>query len=124
MKKNVLIVDDKAEFRLLVKVLLSKEYNVQTASNGATAQQVINSKFTPDIVVTDLNMPEYDGYELVDSLKTNNNTKNVPVIVLSSNNKSTDRILLLQKGANDYLIKPFNPEELKLRIENLLRITA
>lgn len=124
MKPKILLVDDKNEFRTLLKVMLENEYEIQTAFNGANALEVLQTDFEPDLIVTDLMMPDVDGKSFVTQLKASGLHKHIPVIVLSSIDKSMERVELLKLGAEDYLIKPFNPSELKVRIENVLARVA
>jgi DNA-binding response OmpR family regulator len=120
MKTKILLVDDKNEFRTLLKVMLEKEFEIRDAFNGANALKVLNDGFEPDLIVTDLMMPDVDGKSFVTQLKSSGLYKDIPVIVLSSIDKSMEKIELLKLGAEDYLIKPFNPSELLVRIENVL----
>ena len=124
MKKQLLIVDDNEEFRRLVKIFLSKEYDVESFENGMQALAFLQKGILPDLIVSDLNMPELDGKTLLDQLKSSEVFKHIPVIILSSIDKSSERVELIKSGASDYLIKPFNPEELNVRIENQLRKTV
>ncbi len=120
MKAKILLVDDKNEFRTLLKVMLEKDFEIRDAFNGANALEVLNDGFEPDLIVTDLMMPDVDGKSFVTQLKSSGLYKDIPVIVLSSIDKSMEKIELLKLGAEDYLIKPFNPSELLVRIENVL----
>ncbi|MBI9067941.1 MAG: response regulator transcription factor [Salinivirgaceae bacterium] len=124
MKKQLLIVDDNEEFRRLVKIFLSKEYDVESFENGMQALAFLQKGILPDLIVSDLNMPELDGKTLLDQLKSSEVFKHIPVIILSSIDKSSERVELIKSGASDYLSKPFNPEELNVRIENQLRKTV
>lgn len=124
MKSKVLLVDDKTEFRTLVKLYLATKYEVETAENGLAALSLIKSGYKPDIIVSDLMMPEVDGETFVTQVRASAALKNVPIIILSSIDKSSKRVDLIKNGANDYLTKPFNPEELEIRIENLLKISS
>lgn len=121
MKKRILLVDDIREFRNLLRILLLKNYDVKIAGNGLEALAVLHEGYIPDIIVTDLLMPEIDGKILVSQLKASGAFRHIPVIVVSSIDNSTERIQLLKAGADDFLIKPFNPEELEIRIETTLR---
>lgn len=120
MSPKILLVDDKNEFRTLLKVILEKDFTIQTAYNGANALDILKDGFEPDLIVTDLMMPDVDGKSFVNQLKSSGLYKDIPVIVLSSIDKSIERVELLKLGAEDYLIKPFNPSELKVRIDNVL----
>lgn len=121
MKKKILIVDDKAEFRRLTKTILSKDYDVESAENGVDALSLLQNGYTPDLIVSDLMMPVLGGKDLVDQLKTSGVFNQIPIIILSSIDKSDEKIKLINMGANDYLEKPYNPAELLARIENLLK---
>jgi DNA-binding response OmpR family regulator len=120
MKKRILLVDDKGEFRRLVQIFLSKNYEVESAENGLHALALLQNGYLPDVIVSDLMMPEVDGKVLVEQLKASGMFQHIPVVILSSINKSSKKIELLKSGAEDYLIKPFNPMELEVRIERLL----
>lgn len=120
MKKNVLLVDDKKELRMVLKSYLVKNYNVETAESGLHALAMLQDGYWPDIIVSDLMMPGADGKTLVAQIKSSGLFSHIPIIILSSIDKSSERIELLRSGANDYLTKPFNPEELEVRIEQVL----
>lgn len=124
MKNKILLVDDKEVFRTVVKLILSKKYDVKTAENGLQALELLKHGYIPDAIVSDLMMPEADGRTLLRQIKSNLALNHIPVIILSSIDKSSERVNLMRSGAGDYLIKPFNPEELEIRIENLLKKTA
>jgi DNA-binding response OmpR family regulator len=124
MKKKVLLVDDKKELRMLIKLFLSSNYDVETAEDGLHALSLIQGGFFPDVIVSDLNMPGVDGKMLVKQIKSSGLYASIPVIILSNNDKSSERVELMKAGAGDYLTKPFNPEELQVRIEKALRTSA
>jgi len=124
MKKKILLVDDKGTFRVLVKLFLSNKYEVETAENGLQALSLLQHGYMPDAIVSDLMMPEVDGKTFLGQLKSSGALNHIPVIILSSVDKSSERVELIKSGAGDYMIKPFNPEELEIRIENLLKKTA
>lgn len=121
MKKKILIVDDKSEFRKLTKTILQSKYHVESAENGIEALSVLQNGYFPDLIVSDLMMPELGGQGLLDQLRSSGVYKDIPVIILSSIDKSDEKIKLIKSGANDYLEKPYNPAELLARIENLLK---
>jgi len=121
MKNKILIVDDKSEFRRLTKTILSSKYMVETAENGVEALKILQSGDLPDLIVTDLMMPVLGGKDFVEQVKSSGAFSHIPVIVLSSIDKSDEKIKLINLGANDYLEKPYNPAELMARIENLLK---
>ena len=121
MKKRILLVDDKGEFRRLVQIFLSKNYKVETAENGLHALALLQNGYLPDIIVSDLMMPEIDGKVLVEQVKSSGLFQHIPIVILSSIDKSDKKIELIKSGAGDYLVKPFNPLELEVRIERLLK---
>jgi len=121
MKKKILIVDDKAEFRRLTKTILSSNYQVESAENGVEALSLLQNGYMPDLIVSDLMMPVLGGKDLVDQLKASGAFKHIPVIILSSIDKTDEKIKLIKMGADDYLEKPYNPSELMVRIEKLLK---
>jgi DNA-binding response OmpR family regulator len=75
----------------------------------------------PDVIIADVNMPEINGLEFIRQIRSSGFFKDVPLIMLSGNEGSSDKIKCLKAGADDYLIKPFNPEELEARIDNIFR---
>jgi len=115
----VLLIEDNVELREFVNQCLSDRWQVVEASNGEEgirkAQDLI-----PDIVITDLMMPIKDGYAVCEELKTNELTSHIPVILLTARSTVDSKIKGLRTGADDYLTKPFNTEELMARMENLV----
>jgi len=93
-------------------------------TNAKYALEWMHTGHIPDLVVIDLNMPEFDGFEFLKSMRLSAYFEDVPVVVLSGEESSRDRIECLRLGANDYITKPFNPEELSLRIDNLLTLVS
>lgn len=120
VSERILIVDDEKEMRTLLKLCLSeKVYHVFEATNGTEAIDAIR-KNEIDLVVLDIMMPEIDGFELLKIMRQELSQKN-PVILLSALG-DTERIVKgLQLGADDYIVKPFEPKELTARIESVLR---
>jgi DNA-binding response OmpR family regulator len=116
MKRKVLFVEDQASFRNLVKIILSKNYDVETAENGLQALQLLKNGYMPDIIVSDLIMPSIDGKNLVELIRSDAKFSHLPVIILSSVDLSSQKVEMLKLGVNDYMTKPFNPAELDVRI--------
>lgn len=124
MKKKILLVDDKQEFLQLTKLFLSRNFEIETAENGLMAIKKLQTGYMPDLIVSDLIMPLVDGKTFVTQISASGIFKKIPVIILSSIEKSSEKIDLLKSGASDYMVKPFNPEELEVRIIRLLKNVA
>lgn len=118
--KKILIVDDKPSISKLIVQFLSKTYDVTTQTDGLQALSWMHAGNIPDLIITDLQMPNMDGFELISRIKESGFFRDIPVVVLSSKDSSSDRIKCLKMGAEDYLVKPFNPEELLIRVERIL----
>lgn len=116
---RIVVVDDDDEIRNYLKTELHPYYHVKDCRNGKEALKLIMSE-RPDLVISDVVMPEMDGYELLWRLKTSTETSSIPVILLTSNADINEKILGLRKGADAYLEKPFNIEELLARISGLI----
>jgi len=118
-KPWVLIVEDHAEMREYIFESIQNQYRVIQASNGSEgftrAEELI-----PDLVISDIMMPEMDGGEFCEKIKASEKTSHIPVILLTAKADVNDRIMGLETGADDYLLKPFNAEELRIRIKNLI----
>ena len=119
--KSILIVDDKPEIAKIIMIYLSSSYQVVYMENPVKAISWMNEGNIPDGIISDLNMPEMSGEEFVCYLKGNNLFNHIPILVLSSEESSSTRIRLLEEGAEDFIIKPFNPEELRIRIKRLVK---
>ena len=112
MAKKILAVDDERHIVRLVQINLLKEgYEVVTANNGREALEKMALE-KPDLVVLDVMMPEMDGFEALEKMKSNPETANIPVIMLTAKAQDADVFSGWQKGADLYLTKPFNPTEL------------
>ena len=118
-KLTVLIVEDHKVLRSFMKNLLKKEYNVIVAENGEIGLKKA-LKFIPDLIISDVIMPEMVGTELCAKIKENIKTSHIPVILLTSRSSLIYKIEGLESGADDYISKPFDLTEFKLRIKNLL----
>lgn len=118
--KKILIVDDKNSIIDLIVQFLGNSYDIETRNDGMEAFLYLQEGNIPDLILTDLQMPVMDGIELIKKLKGSGFFADIPVIVLSSKDSSKDRIECLKLGAEDYIMKPFNPEELLLRVQKVL----
>ena len=119
-KQNILLVDDDKNIRALVRLYLQNEgYNVTDAKNGAECVEEFAKK-SYDLVLMDIMMPIMDGIKAVQEIRK---TSNVPVIMLTAKGDTFDKVLALEIGADDYVVKPFDPKELMARIKAVIRRT-
>lgn len=120
-QKRLLLIDDDPNLILLVKDYLEfRGYEVITAENGQEALEVLD-KETPDMIICDVMMPQMDGYALVEHVRKNPRTSWIPVLFLSAKGQSQDRVKGLNTGADVYMVKPFEPEELVAQVESSLK---
>lgn len=121
--KRLLLIDDDPNLILLVKDYLEfRGYEVIPASNGREGLEAMRN-FTPDLIICDVMMPEMDGYTFVETIRSNSATDWVPVIFLSARGQTADRVRGLTTGADVYMVKPFEPEELVAQVEASLKHT-
>ena len=121
MKMKKKVIDDKYEIRNLLNMFLSKDYEVVTFENGHTAFTWLQSGNIPDGIISDIQMPELDGRKFLSLVKSSGMFNKIPIIMLSSIHNSDERIKMLDMGADDYVVKPFNPAELKVRLSRLIK---
>ena len=114
----VVVVEDDNEIAEYLRTELERDYTVKTFTNGKEALPVILTQ-VPDVVISDVMMPEMDGNTLCSRIKANVNTNHVPVVLLTAKNRDEDRLQGLETGADAYLVKPFNMEILRRTIINL-----
>lgn len=112
MEKTILLVEDEKNIVLGVRTCLDAVgYEVETAENGEIALEAVRRK-KPDLILLDLVMPKYDGFEVLDSLKSDPATRGIPIIVLTARAGEEDRQRAMELGAEAYMTKPFRPQEL------------
>lgn len=117
-KANILLVEDEENLHEALKLNLELEgYEVTSAFTGNDALKAIEDEYF-DLVIMDIMLPGVDGISVTETIRIQNNE--VPILILSAKNNSSDRVLGLKKGADDYLTKPFNLEELLLRVDKLI----
>lgn len=117
---KVLVVEDNAELKIFIYNNLVDKYEVRDASNGKEALQIIASGWMPDMIVTDLMMPEMDGIELVNHIRNDFNTSHIPIIMITAKHEDDTQLKVMKYGADGYIAKPFTMELLLARIENML----
>jgi two-component system, OmpR family, alkaline phosphatase synthesis response regulator PhoP len=117
-KGSILLVEDEENLHEALKLNLELEgYEVSSAYDGTSALKAFQGEYF-DLIILDVMLPEMDGINVTETIRLNNNE--VPILILSAKNSSADKILGLKKGADDYLTKPFNLEELLLRVSKLI----
>lgn len=117
----ILVVDDDPGIVRLVRSYLEQAgFKVQSAFDGATARRLIRNE-RPDLAILDLMLPDDDGFEIARALRSDPATANLPIIMLTARVDDTDRIVGLELGADDYIVKPFNPREVVARVRAVLR---
>ncbi|MBF0586762.1 response regulator [Prosthecochloris sp. N3] len=119
-QQTILIVDDSANIRRLLAHNLGKQFTVLLAEDGMTALDKLEGGQLPDLMLIDVAMPGMDGFTLTEKLKADDRFSSIPLMMLTAKDKSTDKVRGLKLGVDDYITKPFNIEELGLRIEKLL----
>lgn len=121
MKKKILIADDNDNIRMLLTEFLKSDYELVVFDDGAGILNWLKTGNIPDMIISDVKMPIVNGWDLVNNLKLSLFYKNIPIIVLSGIEKSQERIKFLEAGADEYMMKPFSPQELKARINNIFK---
>lgn len=120
-KQRILIVDDDENIAELISLYLTKEcFETEIAGNGKDALALVNS-FNPHLILLDIMLPDMDGYEICSEVRR---TKQTPIIMLSAKGEVFDKVLGLKIGADDYIVKPFDSNELVARVHAILRRTA
>ena len=122
-KARILVADDEPHIRRILQFLLEQEgFEVQMAEDGEEAWKAVAS-FQPDLVLLDVMMPSMDGFAVLEIIRAGFETARLPVILLTAKGEEQDKVKGLKGGANDYIVKPFNHDELLLRVSNLLEAT-
>ena len=119
LDKSILIVDDEKDLLIMTKSIFERAgyTNIVTAASAKDALKILSTKM-PDMIILDVMMPEMDGFELLQEIRA---TSKVPVLMLTARGEAEDRFSGFELGADDYLIKPFLPKELLLRVNAILK---
>ena len=120
-KNGVLIVDDERDNISTLKIILSADYTIYASTNGKDAIETAQ-EFLPYVILLDVLMPEMDGYDVISALKASEKTRNIPVIFITGLDNINAEIKGLALGAADYIMKPFNPAIVKLRVQNQMQL--
>ena len=119
--ERVLIVDDDPDIRRLVSYNLSQAgFDIATAGTGRQALETVQ-KQPPDLIILDLMLPDVDGMEVCRTLRQRDNSRRIPIIMLTARGEEIDRVIGFELGADDYVMKPFSPRELVLRVKSIFR---
>ncbi len=117
----LLIVEDNAEIRKLIRQQFELNYEIEEAENGKKGIEKALD-IVPDIIISDIMMPETDGIELTRKLKTDERTSHIPIILLTAKAGEENELIGLENKADDYMLKPFSSEKLRIRVENLIQV--
>ena len=121
-KERILIIDDDPDIRDVLDLSLSEHYTIFAASNGKEGLEIVKTK-NPDLIITDYNMPVMNGPEFCRHLRRDILLRHLPVIMLTGKGETRDMVTGIESGADDYLVKPFEPETLLARIRMILKRT-
>lgn len=120
MKKKILAIDDEKSIRFIIENTFNKDFDVVTMTNGMDALFYLQAGNIPDVIICDLDMPVLNGIEFVRRLRESGFFEEIPLIMLSGKEESAEKIRCFEMGADDYVLKPFNPRELLARIKRRL----
>jgi phosphate regulon transcriptional regulator PhoB len=124
MPQTILVVDDERDILELVRLQLSQAgFRVQTATDGRQALETARRN-PPDLIILDLMLPLMAGTEVARELRTGDKTRSIPILMLTARGEEVDRVVGFELGADDYVVKPFSPRELILRVQAILRREA
>ena len=114
------MIDDDLSVRMLLEYLLRSTYFVKTQKDGIEGMMWLDDGNLPDLILLDTDMPRLNGYEFLKNIRKSGFFRNIPVIMLVGSDDSENIINYLHQGANDVLLKPFNPKDLYEKIENII----
>ena len=120
-KPTILILDDAPGIQKILTNYLQKEFTLVNKNDGMEGMNWLDEGHTADLIIADLNMPNLSGKEFLQTVRASSFYKNIPVLILSAENDSNERIDCLDKGADDFIEKPFNPAEVAAKIRVILR---
>ena len=119
---TIMVVEDNEDIAYLLKFMLSREgFNVLSAEDGREATALIVGEAPPDLVLLDIMIPFVNGFQLLEKIKDTTGWKDVPVVMLTSKSQEGDIVRALENGAKDYIVKPFQADELLARVKGILK---
>ena len=121
-KKKILVIDDEKSIRFIIERTLNQDFEVISLSNGQEGLSFLEAGNFPDMIICDLVMPELNGFEFLERIKTSGFFDDIPIMILSGREFSKDKIRCFELGAEDYVVKPFNPSEVIARIKRRLEV--
>ena len=122
---DVLVAEDDDQISYLLNFMLTREgYKVKVANDGQEAMDAIENMKMPKLVLLDIMMPYFDGYQILEHIRGETDWTDVPILMLTAKSQEKDIVKALESGANDYVVKPFQPGELITRLKMLMRRTA
>lgn len=123
-KYRVLAIDDEPSVLMIIQHFFKEKFDVIVKNNAEDGIKWMQAGNLPDMVICDLSMPDIDGLEVVRMLRSSGFFSSIPLIMLSATESSEQKIEVLNAGADDFMVKPFNPKELEARIHSILRRTG
>ena len=120
MEKKIMCIDDEKSIRFILEKTFKADYDITLWDNGLDALNDLQSGNLPDIIICDIEMPHMDGFDFIKAVRASGFFDDIPLIMLSGKEDSKDKIHCFELGADDYLLKPFNPKELQARIRRRL----
>lgn len=118
---SMLAIDDEQSILLILQNFFKDDFSVETKVNGKEALAWMQKGNVPDIIVADINMPEMDGYTFINHIRSSGFLQNIPMVMLSGSDTTENKLRCLESGADDFVVKPFNPRELAARVKGILR---
>jgi DNA-binding response OmpR family regulator len=121
MRNKIFAIDDESSIRFIIENTFKKDFEIETFHNGEQALVAMQTGDIPDLIICDIEMPTMDGFEFIKQIRASGFFDDIPLLMLSGKESSDDRIKCFETGADDYIIKPFNPKELLARVKRRLK---
>lgn len=121
MKKKIFAIDDEQSIRFIIENTFKKDFEVETFPNGELALVSMQMGDIPDLIICDIEMPIMNGFEFIKQVRSSGFFDDIPLLMLSGKESSEDKIKCFETGADDYILKPFNPKELLARVKRRLK---